>query len=166
MVIVSVLIACLYKAPEDISVKNTAMHLFLKGLSNKIFLSFAPVILEILISRLELIPLILISFATIYFLAKLVTFELVGDETTGCKKYNNGYMELWSESKEIFKFIIPFKDTNYKCIVSRLDNVALNSGYDSGIKITEKTTTSIKIDTVCGGNPKVNCRILCQGYWK
>lgn len=63
MVIVSVLIACLYKAPEDISVKKTAMHLFLKGLSNKIFLSFAPVILEILISRLELIPLILISFA-------------------------------------------------------------------------------------------------------
>lgn len=98
--------------------------------------------------------------------AKLVTFELVGDGTTGCKKYNNGYMELWSESKEIFKFIIPFKDTNYKCIVSRLDNVVLKNGYDSGIKITEKTTTSIKIDTVYGGNPKVNCRILCQGYWK
>lgn len=99
-------------------------------------------------------------------LTKLITFEIIGDETTGCKKYSNGYMELWGESEQIFKFIIPFKDTDYKCIVSRIEPLSLTSGVDTGIYLREKTTTYINVDTVCGGGPKIKCRILCQGYWK
>ena len=61
---------CLYKAPEDISVKNTAIHLFLKGLSNRIVLLFEPVILETLISRFELMPFTVIRLFNNFIICK------------------------------------------------------------------------------------------------
>ena len=142
MVIVSVLIACLYKAPEDISVKNTAMHLFLKGLSNKIFLSFAPVILEILISRLELIPLILISFAKKYIVANLISF--VPFRIYPVKQWN----------------LIPYPSgwTKDNCYV-----VPINTGTDTGpynaIKIDATSTKFVGSDITLV-NPDVGVAFL------
>ena len=100
------------------------------------------------------------------FLDNLVSFKFFTDGTKFCKKYSNGYMEQWADGIDSFIFIVPFKDINYSYSIARIKPFELKSGIDKGINVNSKTKNGIYIDSVYGGEPKVMCRIFCQGYWK
>ena len=95
-----------------------------------------------------------------------MSFEFLTDGTKFCKKYSNGYMEQWGDGTIDFIFIVPFKNTNYSYSITRTEPLKLSAGTDTGIKVNAKTKERIYIDSVNGGEPKVMCRIFCQGYWK